>query len=286
MFLFSLFVFFCISFRTLLHPCGTTQIDKVQDQERQYTRACIEAYKRQLIMGRHFLHEHPVHASSWCMPEMRELLNDGRVHLVHNPMYHWRLASTGDGNQQGFLRGKTRGATSSSRLATLLAREHAGENRRVRLIGRNETIAGAMYSPRLVNEALRALGKQLVVDGRLDSVSLYSAGPTADFPELDIREWLKEGKREEIEWVLKQKLFDYVPQSECAERQGRLYSLKWVLKNKGEKVRVRLVVREIKKAKSEDDKLEPSDVFSAMPPVESLKALVSHVMTERVDKRG
>ena len=47
-----------------------------------------------------------------------------------------------------------------------------------------------------------------------------------------------------------------------------------------------MVVREIKKAKSEDEKLEPSDVSSAMSPVESLKALVSHVMTERVDKRG
>ena len=86
--------------------------------------------------------------------------------------------------------------------------------------------------------------------------------------------------------MLKQKLFDYVPESECTERQGRPYSLKWVLKNKGEKVRARLVVREIKKAKSEYEKLEPSDVFSAMPPVESLMALVSHVMTERVDKRG
>ena len=86
--------------------------------------------------------------------------------------------------------------------------------------------------------------------------------------------------------MLKQKLCDYVPQSECTERQGRPYSLKWVLKNKGEEVRARLVVREIKKAKSEYEKLEPSDVFSAMPPVESLKALVSHVMTERVDKRG
>ena len=32
---------------------------------------------------------------------------------------------------------------------------------------------------------------------------------------------VKEGKREEIELVLKQKLFDYVLQSECAERQGR-----------------------------------------------------------------
>ena len=198
---------------------------------------------------------------------------------------------------------KTRWPTSSSRLATLLAREHDGENRRVRLIGRNEMIAASMYSPKFVNEALRVLGKQLINDGRLDSVSLYSAGPTADFPELDTREWqeddydqqgnlldpikVKEGKREEIEWVLKQKLFNYVPRSdECAERQGRPYSLKWVLKNKGEKVRARLVVREIKRVKSEYEKLEPSDVFSAMPPVESLKALVGHVMTERVDKRG
>ena len=91
-------------------------------------------------------------------------------------------------------------------------------------------------------------------------------------------------KERKSHWVLKQKLFDYVPESECAERQGRLYSLKWVLKNKGEKVRARLVVREIEKARSEDEKLEPSDVFSAMPPVESLKALVGHVMTERVGR--
>ena len=72
---------------------------------------------------------------------------------------------------------------------------------------------------------LKALGKQLVDDGRLDSVSLYSAGPTADFPELDTQEWqeddydqqghvpdpikVKEGKCEEIDWVLKQKLFDF-----------------------------------------------------------------------------
>ena len=42
----------CISFRTLLYPSGTkTQTDRVQDRERQYTRACIEAYKRHLIMG-------------------------------------------------------------------------------------------------------------------------------------------------------------------------------------------------------------------------------------------
>ena len=45
-------------------------------------------------------------------------------------------------------------------------------------------------------------------------------------------------------------------------------------------------MREIKKAKSGDEKLEPSEVFSAMPPMESLNALVSHVMTERDYRRG
>ena len=109
-----------------------------------------------------------------------------------------------------------------------------------------------MHSPRLVKEVWKALGKQLVDDGRLDSVSLYAAGPTADFLELDAQEWqddeydqqgnllnpikVKEGTREDIDWVLKQKLFDYV--SQCAERQDRLSSLKWVLKNKGGKVQI------------------------------------------------
>ena len=148
----------------------------------------------------------------------------------------------------------------------MLARKHPGENRRVRSIGRNEMIAASMYSPKVVNEALRVLGKQLIDDGRLDSVSLYSAGPTADFPELDTREWqeddydqqenlldpikVKEGKKEEIEWVLKQKLFDYVPQSECTET----LFVEMGLEKKGEKVRARLVVRDIKKAKSEYEK--------------------------------
>ena len=57
----------CISFRTSLNPYGTkTQTVRMQDQERQHMRACIEAHKRQLIMGRHFLHEHPDASSCVC----------------------------------------------------------------------------------------------------------------------------------------------------------------------------------------------------------------------------
>ena len=74
---------------------------------------------------------------------MREFLNDGKIRLVLGPMCHWRMDATDDRIEQGFVRGKTRWATSSSKLATLLAREHAGENRRVRLSGQNRMFAGA-----------------------------------------------------------------------------------------------------------------------------------------------
>ena len=127
------------------------------------------------------------------------------------PMCQWSMSATDDRIEQGLVRGITRWATSSPKVAV----------RRLWLIGHNGTIAGAMYLPRLVNEVLNTLGKQLVDDGRLGSVSLYSAGPTPDFPQLDTQERqeddydqqgnllvpikVKEGKREDIDWVLQSK---------------------------------------------------------------------------------
>ena len=104
----------CTSFRTVLHRSekGTKeQIENAQDEERQYTQACIKAYKRQLSMGRHFLHE--------------QCISDERIHLVQGPMCRWHMAATDDRHEQGLVRGQTRWATSRSR--------HAGENRRVRV---------------------------------------------------------------------------------------------------------------------------------------------------------
>ena len=96
---------------------------------------------------------------------------------------------------------------------------------------------------------------------------------------------VKEGKREEIEWVLsKNSLITFLKLNARNDKVTLFVEVRF--EKQGRKVRARLVVREIKKAMSEYEHLEPSDVFSAMPPVESLKAFESHVMTERVDKRG
>ena len=97
------------------------------------------------------------------------------------------------------------------------------------------TLAGAMYAPKLVKEVLKALGKQLVgwtasVCTQLDQTQTFLSW-TQEWQEYDYDQQgnlldpikVKGGKRQEIDWVLKQKLFDYVPESECVERQPRPY---------------------------------------------------------------
>ena len=161
----------CKSFRTLLHPCekGTKkQIEKAQDEKRQHTQACIKAYKRQLSM-----------VDISCTNA--QCISDGRIHLVQGPMCRRRrMRQTIDLN---------RGSCVDKRDGHRAARGTLEKIVECGLIGQNVTVAVAMYSPRVVKEVLKALGKQLVDDGQLDSVSLYAAGPTADFLQLDAQEW-------------------------------------------------------------------------------------------------
>ena len=67
-------------------------------------------------------------------------------------------------------------------------------------------------------------------------------------------------------------------------------SVKWVDTNKGDDqntlYRSRLVAREIKKMKKASQQLKVKDLFSAMPPLEALKLLVSMLMTEEPGQKG
>ena len=55
---------------------------------------------------------------------------------------------------------------------------------------------------------------------------------------------------------------------------------------KEETVRSRLVVREIKVRREVREKLDPSVVFAAMPQVDGVKALISHMPTEQANSKG
>ena len=159
---------------------------------------------------------------------------------------------------------------------------------------------------------LRAFRRQLEADGV--ELNSFAGGPTNDEPELVDGQWdwhdpgtneddgeiyfddarggqldpaqVREGQRLEMEWITKQKVFVEVPLEQGLAEQGRLHDMKWINTKKGEIVRSRLVVREIKARKKATDKLDPATVFAAMPPVEGVKALISHMQTEQVNSRG
>eukprot|EP00971_Amphidinium_carterae_P118382 2345590-Amphidinium_carterae.2 len=165
--------------------------------------------------------------------------------------------------------------TSSVEMAEVLKQQRRSEVHSAS----KQAAEAAHYSNELIAKLVQSLRDQLINDGRVDAAALRSAGPTADYPEPNPTAWedvydiqgtlfdpqkIKAGI-EEIQWILKQNLFRYVPEKERYERQGKSYTLKWVDKNKGDKVRSRIVVRESKKAKIEEEKLERNDVFSAMP---------------------
>ena len=302
----------CTTFCPLLHIKFTKeQIQQRREEEGEpHIRFCVERYRRQLELGRHFLHEHPKGSASWKMPEMVELINDKRTFLVEGPMCRWGMTARDNQGQEGFVRKNTRWLTSSQEIAEVLrgscSNEKGGEqHRHVQLIGGGRAAAAAQYPVALVTAVLRGLQRQLREDAR--SLHEFHAGPVPEEEELltgelpddgvgyydDVHgkkldeEEVRKARALELDWILKQEVLVEAPEAECREHQGRPYTLKWVDTRKAEgHVRSRLVVREIKAAKREDEKLEAQDVFSAMPPVESLKILVSHCMTEQVDSRG
>ena len=87
-------------------------------------------------------------------------------------------------------------------------------------------------------------------------------------------------RKDEMSWVDKQELLDIVEVSQCYEETGKApITLKWVDTNKGDEqdpnYRSRLVVREVKARKTDAERLQPQEIFSAMPPLEAMKVLIS-----------
>ena len=54
-------------------------------------RACVQSYKLQMEMQKHFVHEHPKDSTSWEITEVQSLINDPRVYSIDGPMCRWSL---------------------------------------------------------------------------------------------------------------------------------------------------------------------------------------------------
>ena len=298
--------------RLLLFRISKEEMAERQEQGgKQHIRTAVDAYWRQLREGRHFLHEHPARSDSWKMPEIVEMSKDPRVHIVQGPMCRWKMALC-DSQGTGFVRKETKWMTSSPELAKVLqgtCSNYKGRDwhRHIHLEGGSRTAPSAQYPPGLVCAVLRSFRTQLLEDGQ--ELHSFAAGPHNDEAELPGGKWdsstevpyfvdsvsgqqldpaqVKAGRAEEMSWIDARKVFIPVPIEECWEHQGKPYDMKWVDVKKDKKVRCRLVVREIKARKRKDGtSLDPATVFAAMPPVEGVKALISHLQTEQRNSKG
>ena len=101
-------------------------------------RACVQSYKLQMEMRKHFVHEHPEVSSSWEMPEVQSLFNDPRVYSIDGPICRWSLK-----NKTEFMRKRTRWLTSSKEIAEVLRGDGRWkrDKRFVHMTGKSETVS-------------------------------------------------------------------------------------------------------------------------------------------------
>ena len=152
---------------------------------------------------------------------------------------------------------------------------------------------------------LKALREQLKENDELNAVEEI-AGPVPEIPHERRRKILDDvnggylpedlvlaAKREEIDWVHSEGVYDVVPVQECRDAGMKQLDLIWVDTDKYveptcKKIRSRLCAREYK-TKMQDKiqrALPTSQLFSAMPPLEAVKVLVSIMMSVSLWNNG
>ena len=65
---------------------------------RKHLSFVTSLYRKQLQIGRHFLYEHPVSATSWKEPQIMALAKDPRVHCVVADQCQYGLTTPAEGS--------------------------------------------------------------------------------------------------------------------------------------------------------------------------------------------
>lgn len=280
----------------------------------RHLHTAIGFYRRQYDAGRYFLHEHPDGADSWADEKMVELQRLDGVFTVNGPMCRWGMQFHVDGRDESYVFKKTRWVTNSRTIAEALDQwcvNHTGgpPHRHLHLIGGIARQAAA-YPPRLVHAVLEALKQQMLEDGSISELELKVAGPVPTLPTFDgfdrsalhqlglfydnitgeelEPEAVMQARAVEIDWVRSINLYDKVPRAEALSRGHKPLPVRWVDVDKGDylkpNIRSRLVGKELK-AKTKDALLA-HELFSATPPWEAVKSLLSLMVTDGVAKDG
>ena len=135
--------------------------------ERQVTlRFAVEIYCLQLAAGRHFLHEHPLGATSWRERCVRALERQAGVGTVVADQCQYGLVTRGPDGCPLPARKATRFMSSAPALLEALSRRCPGTHRHQVLEGSGRAAAAARYPAALCRAILRGAEEQRRREGR------------------------------------------------------------------------------------------------------------------------
>jgi hypothetical protein len=285
----------------------------------------MQVYEMQLRAGRHFLHEHPQSASSWQDPKMVKMLAHPRVGTAVAHLCQYGLKTRGDDGAWQPAKKATRFASSSEEVLRQLDRKCDGKHVH-RHLTQGRARHAAVYPPELCRAILRGIEGQrlregakvlshaerqvergcgihslqgdrarveLAPDARYEelmheSEALSRIGQKQYFDNLSgvalPPKLVEKARKEEIDFMIDWAVWEEVPVARCWQTTGKgPLGGRWVDVNKGDaatpNVRCRYVAKEIAYHKSDD-------FFAAMPPLETLRMLISRAATGRASSTG
>ena len=125
----------------------------------------VQVYQEQLRCGRHFLHEHPLTATSWSVPEVLALRALPGVGEVVADLCQFGLRSPSPAGGSGPALKPTRFLSSSPAILQNLEKRCRGGHSHVQVLG-ERAAAAAIYPPGLCRAVLRGLGRQMAEEGK------------------------------------------------------------------------------------------------------------------------
>ena len=282
-----------------------------------HMRFCCELYEEQHRRGAFFLHEHPAGAESWKMRCMLKVMAMKGVEAVVADQCCFGLTSV-DKDGPGLVKKPTRFVTNCIRIRKALDRRCGGGHRHVHLMS-GRAAKAAFYPPELCRTVVRAVAEQVrehkqkcidnLDDGMRDINRVEKNTESMQEKDLTAREictlthggdqcwddvkggWIDpnlvaRARQEEMAFVRKTPVYKKVDRRVANEKGCKIIKVRWVDTNKGTEecpnVRSRLVAQEFK---GKGGGISDFELYSAMPPLEAMKMVVSHAATKEKGQR-
>ena len=132
------------------------KVERMLREARKHLHFVISLYHLQLAGNRHFLHEHPVGATSWVDKHMEKLLGHPKVGVSISDQCMYGLTTVDPHGQLVKAKKPTKWASSSPQMLSRLSTRCDGTHTHQHLMG-GRAAAAAYYPAKLISQILRGM---------------------------------------------------------------------------------------------------------------------------------